>query len=430
MIRQYFEIMPVKLIELGNPYALLKLLEQLNSHNISVKILRSGQILRLDDFYDIHHKMFLNLKSVNTFMKALTILRSLNKKLAFYKAGDLSIIESESFIEPVDFCRSIVLDVPNENGIELQSYYPNEVHYFPKCQYCKWDLSESHMAIINYMPFAMMWDSFRECWNNDELRKEIHLVVKYMKQCVFSWHHLFAYFRKPLIITNLNRYRYDSTNLEYILLNETMHFRTLELFANAEKYNEFFYQNTGHLPEETAYLEFILIFKKLLYDEGLLLWFNDDTVTFFSSYAYDKYDGYKRSLICKEVMPQAILGSLDYKNAMQWRKDNGITAPSILILGSDSAITFYIAADGMVFQVRGRFAEALQSYMEMVFVSNVKYDSKTTGITYFFEYLMNIKDHQNASRMAVKKELDAIADKLSNESASERASSFDASNDV
>uniref|UniRef100_A0A914R1Q4 Uncharacterized protein n=1 Tax=Panagrolaimus davidi TaxID=227884 RepID=A0A914R1Q4_9BILA len=102
-------------------------------------------------------------------------------------------------------------------------------------------------------------------------------------------------------------------------------------------------------------------------------------------------------------------GSLDYKNAMQWRKHNGITAPSILILGSDSAITFYIAADGMVFQVRGRFAEALQSYMEMVFVSNVKYDSKTTGITYFFEYLMNIKDHQNASRMAVKKELDAIA---------------------
>uniref|UniRef100_A0A914QYD7 Uncharacterized protein n=1 Tax=Panagrolaimus davidi TaxID=227884 RepID=A0A914QYD7_9BILA len=123
-------------------------------------------------------------------------------------------------------------------------------------------------------------------------------------------------------------------------------------------------------------------------------------------------------------------GSLDYKNAMQWRKDNGITAPSILILGSDSAIIFYIAADGMIFQVRGRFAEALQSYIEMVFVSNVKYDSKTTGITYFFEYLMNIKDHQNASRMAVKKELDAIADKLSNESANDRVSSLVASNDV
>ena len=47
--------------------------------------------------------------------------------------------------------------------------------------------------------------------------------------------------------------------------------------------------------------------------------------------------------------------------------------------------------------------------MELIFVSNVKYDAKTTGISYFFEYLMNIKEHQNSSRMAVSKELEAMA---------------------
>uniref|UniRef100_A0A914YLF4 Uncharacterized protein n=1 Tax=Panagrolaimus superbus TaxID=310955 RepID=A0A914YLF4_9BILA len=98
---------------------------------------------------------------------------------------------------------------------------------------------------------------------------------------------------------------------------------------------------------------------------------------------------------------------------MEKRKDEKITAPTILIIGSAPTLSFYIAADDMVFQVRGRFADALQSYMELVFVSNVKYDTETTGICYFFEYLMNMKEHQNTSRLAVGTKLEAIAASLS-----------------
>uniref|UniRef100_A0A914R0B6 Uncharacterized protein n=1 Tax=Panagrolaimus davidi TaxID=227884 RepID=A0A914R0B6_9BILA len=68
------------------------------------------------------------------------------------------------------------------------------------------------------------------------------------------------------------------------------------------------------------------------------------------------------------------------------------TTPTILLLGSESAIAFCIAVDDMDFQALGRFAKSLHSYMEMVSVSNVKYDPK--------------------------------------ESATERVSSLDASNDV
>jgi hypothetical protein len=103
---------------------------------------------------------------------------------------------------------------------------------------------------------------------------------------------------------------------------------------------------------------------------------------------------YSRLVIDYRCSPNA-------REALDLRKENGITAPTILIVGTTPEVSFFIAADDMLFQVSGRFADALQSFMEMVFVSNVKYDIKTTGITYFFETLMNMSDKTNGSRQSL-----------------------------
>uniref|UniRef100_A0AC34F5M2 Uncharacterized protein n=1 Tax=Panagrolaimus sp. ES5 TaxID=591445 RepID=A0AC34F5M2_9BILA len=63
---------------------------------------------------------------------------------------------------------------------------------------------------------------------------------------------------------------------------------------------------------------------------------------------------------------------LNHRDAMNKRKAEGITAPTILIIGSAPVVSFFIAADDMLFK-------------------------------------MNMKEHQNPSRMAVSKKLEEIA---------------------
>lgn len=115
--------------------------------------------------------------------------------------------------------------------------------------------------------------------------------------------------------------------------------------------------------------------------------------------------------------------SMNILDAMEKRKTAGITAPTVLIIGTQPQSSFFIAADDMSFQasiyfrkfiilcflqVRGRYADALQSFMEIVYVCNVQYDPKTTPITYFFEALMNITTNNNTRRMDLKTELETI----------------------
>uniref|UniRef100_A0A914YPP4 Uncharacterized protein n=1 Tax=Panagrolaimus superbus TaxID=310955 RepID=A0A914YPP4_9BILA len=88
----------------------------------------------------------------------------------------------------------------------------------------------------------------------------------------------------------------------------------------------------------------------------------------------------------------------NFHDAILRKNEIGITAPAIVALGTHPEMTFYICVDDDILRVRGQFADALQSYMEIVHLFNLEYDKKTVGITYFLEALMGMKHQLTSGR--------------------------------
>uniref|UniRef100_A0A914R6H1 Uncharacterized protein n=1 Tax=Panagrolaimus davidi TaxID=227884 RepID=A0A914R6H1_9BILA len=120
--------------------------------------------------------------------------------------------------------------------------------------------------------------------------------------------------------------------------------------------------------------------------------------------------------------------SSEVHNALKKKNDSGVTAPAILAVGTYPETIFWIAVDGVPLKVHGTFADALQSFMEVTWLFNLKYDPMVLSFVRFFEAAMGYSKSFTTKRQQLLHQLMELKDSTKNDQESNDSTSNGPSN--